>query len=459
MKSLSSFATRIGRYYSSNIRDINSPRSSNTYNTYNQQQQSQQPQPQPQAQSKQQQQPKRQHNKHQRQHQQPFILSQELQEKLSTLTSPLVVDSDNTNNLKMVMESLWNWRWIKSSKEQMEHAEKRILQTIETPYEQRMVKVGDHEINTIKVGSGDPLVLVHGYGAGVGFWCGNIDYLARHYTVYAIDLVGFGRSSRPDPTQFKTPDDAEKLWVDSINQWASEVGLDNFHLLGHSLGGYISTCYTLQHPERVKSLVLADPWGFAIRPDDFETRVPLPFKILGKIVRQSPLSLLRAVGPFGPDLVYRFRSDLLQKFSHLYPEDELKYNQQQPNRVAEYIYHSNAQAPATGEYLFSLLSLPFGWAANPMLTRSKAIDPLVDVTVLHGSNSWLDKTIGDQLKQDMKNIKDVVIIERSGHHIYIDNANQFHSAILSATANNKHSSSMSPSDRRQQLFGSEPVYA
>ncbi|EFA82836.1 hypothetical protein PPL_04531 [Heterostelium album PN500] len=341
------------------------------------------------------------------------------------------------------IQNIRNFRWVKSSPDELESAEKKMLEGITTPYEQSLVKVGDEYVNTIKAGSGDPLVLIHGYGAGVGFWCANIDELAQHYTVYAIDLVGFGRSSRPDVSYLKTPDEAEEFWTKSILDWSEQMGLENFNLLGHSLGGYLSASFSLKYPEKVKKLVLADAWGIPHRPTDFEDKIPLPLKLLGKVITPDvPLALLRACGPLGPDLIYRFRQDLLMKFSGLYPNDDLKFNPLNPNRVAQYIYHTNAQSPATGEYLFKLLSLPFGWAVNPLIDRVKAMHPGIDVTLLYGSNSWIDHSSGHKLKEEMKNIKDIVIIEQSGHHIYIDNQNHFHQSIVNAI----------PKKRRDELF-------
>ncbi len=93
-----------------------------------------------------------------------------------------------------------------------------------------------------------PLVLLHGFGGGVALWAQNLDSLSSSGPVYALDLLGFGRSSRP---QFSTDaEGAEEQFVQALEAWREKVGLEEMVLLGHNLGGYLSAAYTLKYPHR-----------------------------------------------------------------------------------------------------------------------------------------------------------------------------------------------------------------
>lgn len=175
---------------------------------------------------------------------------------------------------------------------------------LKTHYEKKYVPViKGNKIWTVKFNpSSDntPLVMVHGFGGGLGLWALNIDSLARNRTVYTFDLLGFGRSSRP---QFSHQADiTEQEFVESIESWRKELGLNRFILLGHSLGGFVSCSYALQYPHRVKHLILVDPWGFPEKPPDDEAQMSIPgwVKVLGAVLSPfNPLAGLRAAGPLG----------------------------------------------------------------------------------------------------------------------------------------------------------------
>lgn len=97
-------------------------------------------------------------------------------------------------------------------------------------------------------------MLLHGFGGGVGLWVQNLDVLSKQRPVYALDLLGFGQSSRPDFSADAA--EAESQFVESIEEWRAEVGLESMIMLGHNLGGYLASVYALKYPSRsVRPLV------------------------------------------------------------------------------------------------------------------------------------------------------------------------------------------------------------
>jgi cardiolipin-specific phospholipase len=147
-----------------------------------------------------------------------------------------------------------------------------------------------HYLNTFTIKSTTPssdapppAVLLHGYGAGLGFFFRNFPALARWAgmrgtSVYAVDWLGMGRSARvPFRIRAKRDDipgrvhEAESFFVESLEEWRERVGLEKMTLIGHSLGAYFSTVYALRYPERVHKLLLLSPAGV---PRDPSNTVP-----------------------------------------------------------------------------------------------------------------------------------------------------------------------------------------
>lgn len=109
------------------------------------------------------------------------------------------------------------------------------------------------------------LVLVHGFaGTSLNFFR-IFKLLEDHYHVYAFDLLGKGWSSRPEFLPSNC-DETEEFFIQSIEEWRKAVGITNFYLVGHSMGGYISAKYALAHPEHIRKLVLWSPLGVERRP-------------------------------------------------------------------------------------------------------------------------------------------------------------------------------------------------
>ncbi|XP_047518121.1 (Lyso)-N-acylphosphatidylethanolamine lipase isoform X2 [Pieris napi] len=339
-----------------------------------------------------------------------------------------------------IFSIIWNWTgvwfsWTRQSDTMLRNIEKTILSCVTTAYKRFYVDIGSvvgqcDKIWTISLNDEapqTPLVMLHGMGAGVALWCPNLDALAATRPVYAIDLLGFGRSSRP---KFAT--DAEKVeaqWVESVEEWRREVKINHFILLGHSLGGYIATAYALKYPDRVRHLILADPWGFPEKPSNVYEKYQVPFwvRTVAKVLQPlNPLWAVRAAGPAGKWLVSKTRPDISRKFMNYVADAE--------TIIPEYLYQCNSQTPS-GESAFHTLMHGFGWAKNPMVRRVDKLHPALPVTVLYGSRSWVDNTTGQQLAQHRPDSDtNVQVINGAGHHIYLDKPDLFNKYVNEACA-------------------------
>lgn len=100
-----------------------------------------------------------------------------------------------------------------------------------------------------------PLLLVHGFGASTDHWRKNIYELQNEFQVWAIDLLGFGRSAKPE---WEYNGD---LWRDQLHDFIQEVIQKPAVLAGNSLGGYASLCTASQCPETVAGLILINSAG------------------------------------------------------------------------------------------------------------------------------------------------------------------------------------------------------
>lgn len=117
-----------------------------------------------------------------------------------------------------------------------------------------------------------PVLLLHGFGASVGHWRHNIHPLGSERSVYALDLLGFGASAKPQV------DYSIDLWVDQvIDFWATHIQ-QPVVLVGHSVGGLVALLAAYRRPEMVKGLCLI---SCADGPHPEELPAPLEWLVQG----------------------------------------------------------------------------------------------------------------------------------------------------------------------------------
>lgn len=117
-------------------------------------------------------------------------------------------------------------------------------------------QVNDLKIRYWRLGTqGSAIVLVHGIGSAIETWALNVEALAQQHQVYALDLVGSGRSDKP-LTSYSLVALAE-----FVKGFADVMGLDRLSLIGSSMGGGIALQFALLYPQQIEKLVLVNSLG------------------------------------------------------------------------------------------------------------------------------------------------------------------------------------------------------
>jgi pimeloyl-ACP methyl ester carboxylesterase len=145
-----------------------------------------------------------------------------------------------------------------------------------------------HSIYYVKAGQKQadkpPLLLIHGFGASTDHWRKNIAQLQENFEVWAIDLLGFGRSAKAD-LQY-----SGDLWRDQLHDFIQEVIGEPVVLAGNSLGGYAALCVAALRPTSAAGLILLNSAG-PFSDTQMVTKNPMQ-QAIGKITRSILLQPL-----------------------------------------------------------------------------------------------------------------------------------------------------------------------
>ncbi|MDO8429154.1 MAG: alpha/beta hydrolase [Candidatus Daviesbacteria bacterium] len=140
------------------------------------------------------------------------------------------------------------------------------------------IAVNNQNVYFQKVGTGPDLIMLHGWGQDVSSFWGVLDGLKTDFTIWLIDLPGFGRSDLPQKP-FTVSN-----YVSVINSFIEENKIKKPILLGHSLGGRIALKLAAHYPETIDKLILEDAAGIKPKQDSLK---PI-FYLLAKIFKVFP---------------------------------------------------------------------------------------------------------------------------------------------------------------------------
>ncbi|CAL4908270.1 unnamed protein product [Urochloa decumbens] len=145
-------------------------------------------------------------------------------------------------------------------------------------------------VNYLARGQGPPVLLVHGFGASVAHWRRNIRVLSESYTVYAIDLLGFGASDKPPGFSYTM-----ETWAELILDFLEEVVKRPTVLVGNSVGSLACVIAAAEsNREVVRGLVLLNCAGGMNNKaivDDWRIKLLLPLLwLIDFLLNQRPIA-------------------------------------------------------------------------------------------------------------------------------------------------------------------------
>lgn len=291
-----------------------------------------------------------------------------------------------------------------------------------------------------------PIVMLHGYGSGIGVYSACLGPLASSMgrKVYAVDGLGCGFSARPAWTLgHGTASDlnsVEEYSADALELWRQEIGAEKIILCGHSIGGYLSVAYAERYPERVEKLILLSPAGVAGPPPADQTRKPSAlFRFARFLWSQgiSPLSASKYV--FGRYFIDKYVNGRFRDSEWL-----------DKPAIADYLHGVWTHGePSAGAYHHNTILLPGAYARRPLQERILQLK-VPAVAAIYGTSDWMnpnhfarimqryqeelvareqieecEEDEDEQLLADLQ----LMLVDSAGHNLQIDNPLGFTAAM------------------------------
>jgi len=282
-----------------------------------------------------------------------------------------------------------------------------IFNQLTYPFPVKFIEINEYNIAYIDEGtSQNTLLFIHGLGSYLKAWERNIPELKKHFRCIALDLPGYGKSSKQIHSGEMT------FYTSFLYNFIAKLELKNISLAGHSMGGQITISFALKFPYKINKIVLAAPAGF----ESFE---------------HKDIEWIRK--NISPQILYN-SSDHQIRLNYLYNfyKMPLEAEQMIADRIAikdddEFSNHCNVVSNS----LFGLLNSPIFNQLNeiniPALTLFGLNDLLIPNKFLHQTTT---KEIAEVGAGEIKNSK-LVLLNECGHFLQYEKPDEFNSEVIS----------------------------
>jgi pimeloyl-ACP methyl ester carboxylesterase len=261
------------------------------------------------------------------------------------------------------------------------------------------VRINDVNSHVWEMGSGIPLVFIHGFMGAAYDWRFNIPELGKHFAVKAFDLPGFGYSDKPLDFSYSS-----EGYADFVKAYLDECSIKKAVLVGNSMGGQIALETCLKYSDRVSALILIDSGGYP-----GSVRLPL-FRLL-----KIPILGMVMMSLITPSAVrYVLENDILRD-TFLVTDEAINYY---------YNVYKTANARKIPPVVVRSM------IKDELYIHSQLNDIKCPALVIWGAQ---DKVIpsyyAELFKEELTTAK-LVIVEDAGHMPHIDKAKVVNDAVI-----------------------------
>ncbi len=253
--------------------------------------------------------------------------------------------------------------------------------------EEKTIQVGEFNVRYLEGGQGPSVLLVHGFGGDKEHWTRFARKLTDNYHVIALDLPGFGESSRIQGLAYGAMEQAVRL-----EAFRKAAALGKVHVVGNSMGGMIAAVFVRQYPEQALSLTLIDSAGI---------RSPKPSDLYKELKEgRNPLLVQK-----------REDMDRLFNFTFVNPPSI-------PSSVIDQLYAKSKEHYAWNQQIFAEIS------ATPSIVEEALPFIKAPLLVIWGDKDRVIHVSCTKVIQKLKPEAEVKIISDCGHAPMIEKAEE-----------------------------------
>ncbi|MGM0582038.1 MAG: alpha/beta fold hydrolase [Bacteroidota bacterium] len=287
------------------------------------------------------------------------------------------------------------------------------FESLEYPFEMNKAMLSENkEMAFTDVGEGEPILFIHGLASYAPAWKYNIKELSKSYRCIAVDLIGYGKSSKG---KFQADMSFHSQYLSGLME---KLNISSFHIAGHSMGGQIALRMALENPDKVKSLLLMAPAGI-------ET-----FTAQEKEIFKNSTSA-ESIANVSDE---QYRTNLSLNFYEMDDRAEFMYDDRMKIK-SDSLFMDYSYVVAEG--VMGMLNEPvfeqLGKIKQPTLICYGKEDRLIPNTYLHKELNT--KSVGKTATDNIPN-SELKMIPKAGHFVHFDQPEQVNEIMKNFLENN-----------------------